>query len=194
MAAPDQARPAATVTAQNQGCEGTRLVPGTRHGELCHAGPPAGAAKISCVRGKALLAVALLAAGCGGEENLAATGPGAAQVRFIENLYGGRFERAWGELHPAHQRVVSRRLFARCTRQTIATGELESIEVLDIFDDEIAIPRIRDRTAKAVRVRVASFAGDSFTIVNHEVKVGERWRWVLNASSIRAYERGRCPT
>jgi hypothetical protein len=137
--------------------------------------------------------VALLVAGCGGEENLAATGPGAAQVRFIENLYDGRFERAWAELHPAHRRVVSRGLFARCSEQTISTGDLESIEVLDIFDDDIAIPRIAERTAKGVRVRVASFSGDSFTVVNHEVKVGERWHWVLNASSIRAYEQGRCP-
>jgi len=154
----------------------------------------AGAAKISAVRGRALLAtVAFLAAGCGGEENLAATGPGSAQVRLMENLYGGRFDRAWADLHPAHQRVVSRRQFARCAGQTIATGELESIEVLDIFDEDVAIPRIGERTAKAVRVRVASLAGESFTLVNHEVEVGDRWRWVLNAPSVRAYEQGRCP-
>ena len=135
----------------------------------------------------------LLSAGCGGEEDLAATGPGAAQVRFIENLYDGRFERAWEDLHPAHQGIASQSLFARCSRQTIATGDLESIEVLDIFDEDIAIPSIPERKAKAVRVRVASFSGDSFTVVNHEVKVAERWRWVLNASSIRAYRDGRCP-
>jgi hypothetical protein len=146
------------------------------------------------VRVVALLgALLLLAAGCGGEENLAATGAGAAQVRLIENLYDGRFERAWADLHPAHRRVVPRALFARCTGRTIATGDLESIEVLDIFDEDIALPRIPEQSAKAVRVRVASFAGDSFTIVNHEVQVGDRWHWVLNAPSVRAYELGRCP-
>jgi hypothetical protein len=152
------------------------------------------AAKISGVRIRALLGVvALLAAGCGGEEDLSRTGAGAAQVRFIENLYDGRFGRAWAALHPAHRQVVSRALFARCSNQTIATGDLESIEVLDIFDDDIAIPSIPERRAKAVRVRVTSFSGDAFTVVNHEVKVGDTWHWVLNASSIRAYERGRCP-
>jgi hypothetical protein len=143
--------------------------------------------------GALLGVVALLAAGCGGEEDLSRTGAGAAQVRFIENLYDGRFGRAWAALHPAHRRVVTRAMFARCSKLTIATGDLESIEVLDIFDDDISIPRIPERRAKAVRVRVASFSGDAFTVVNHEVQVGDTWHWVLNASSIRAYQRGRCP-
>jgi hypothetical protein len=151
-------------------------------------------AKISGVRVVALLGVVtLLVAGCGGEEDLSRTGAGAAQVLFIENLYDGRFGRAWAALHPAHRQVVSRAMFARCSKQTIATGDLESIEVLDIFDDDIAIPRIPERRAKAVRVRVASFSGDAFTVVNHEVKVGDTWHWVLNESSIRAYAQGRCP-
>jgi hypothetical protein len=111
----------------------------------------------------------------------------------MENLYDGRFERAWAELHPAHRRVVPRALFARCSEQTISTGELESIEVLDIFDEDISIPRIPEETAKAVRVRVASLDGETFTVENHEVQVGERWHWVLNAPSVRAYEQGRCP-
>jgi hypothetical protein len=142
----------------------------------------------------ALIAVvALLAAGCGGEEDLAATGPGAAELRKLENLYDGHFERAWSDLHPAHQRVVSRRRFAECASRTIAVGDLESIEVLDVFDDDVRIAGLRERKAKAVRVRVSSFEGDSFTIVDHEVKVGDRWRWVLNSAAVRAYQQGRCP-
>jgi hypothetical protein len=135
----------------------------------------------------------LLAAGCGGEEDLGASGPGAAQVKVLENLYDGRFERAWDDLHPAHQRVVSRARFARCAQESIVVGELESIEVLDVFDDEVAIAELPERKAKAVRVRVGSFSGDSFTAVHHEVKVGDRWRWVLNSKSVRAYQRNRCP-
>jgi hypothetical protein len=139
-------------------------------------------------------ALALFVAGCGGEENLAATGAGAAQVRLIENLYGsGQFDRAWSDLHPAHQVVVSQDLFARCARRALVTGDLESIEVLDVFDDDIAIPGIPEREAKAVRARVASLSGESFTTTDHHLKVGERWRWVLNPPAITAYRKGRCP-
>jgi hypothetical protein len=137
--------------------------------------------------------VAVLLAGCGGEEDLAATGPGAAAVRKYENLYGGHFERAWNELHPAHQRLVSRARFAQCARSAIAVGDLESIEVLDVFDDDIRIAGLRERRAKAVRVRVSSFHGESFTVAEHEVKLGDGWRWVLNSAAVRAYDRGRCP-
>ena len=73
------------------------------------------------------------------------------------------------------------------------TGDLESIEVLDVFDDNAAIPGIEDGEVKAVRVRVNSLEGDSDTFVNHQVKVGEKWHWVLNAAAFRAYKQGRCP-
>jgi hypothetical protein len=137
--------------------------------------------------------IAVLAAGCGGEEDPAATGAGSAAVRKYEALYGGNFGRAWDELHPAHQRIVSRARFSQCARQTIAVGDLESIEVLDVFDDDIHVAGLRERMAKAVRVRVSSFHGESFTVAEHEVKVGDRWRWILNSSAVDAYRRGRCP-
>jgi hypothetical protein len=142
----------------------------------------------------ALLAVvAVLATGCGGEEDPAATGAGAAAVRKYENLYSGNFGRAWDELHPAHQRVVSRARFTQCARQVIAVGDLESIEVLDVFDDDIHVAGMRERRAKAVRVRVSSFHGESFTAEEHEVKVGDTWRWILNSAAVQAYRQGRCP-
>lgn len=140
-----------------------------------------------------IVAVALLAGGCGGEEDLAATGPGAAEVRKYENLYSGHFERAWDDLHPAHQRVVSRARFAECAKRVIAVGETESIEVLDVFNDDVDISGLPERKAKAVRVRVSSFEGDSFTKVDHEIRVGDRWRWVLNSAAVRAYRQHRCP-
>jgi hypothetical protein len=142
----------------------------------------------------ALLAlVAFLAVGCGGEEDPAATGAGAAAVRKYENLYSGNFGRAWDDLHPAHQRVASRTRFAQCARQAIAVGDLESIEVLDVFDDDIRVAGLSERRAKAVRVRVSSFHGESFTDEDHEVEVGDRWRWILNSAAVGAYRQGRCP-
>jgi hypothetical protein len=144
-------------------------------------------------RWAALGVVAILAAGCGGEEDLAATGPGAAAVDKYEDLYSGNFGRAWDDLHPAHQRIVSRAQFSRCARREVAVGDLESIEVLDVFDDDIRVAGLRERRAKAVRVRVTSFHGESFTVADHEIKIGDRWRWILNSAAVAAYRRGGCP-
>jgi hypothetical protein len=130
---------------------------------------------------------------CGGEEDLAASGPGAAQVDLLAELYDGRYERAWADLHPAHQRIAPRARFVRCAREVAPPGELESIEVLDVFDDDAAIPAIPEADSRAVRLRVTSFEGDTDTFVNHSVRVGDGWRWVLNEKSVEAYRRNRCP-
>jgi hypothetical protein len=139
------------------------------------------------------LAAGAFLVGCGGEEDLAASGPGAAQVRLLENIYGGEFSRAWANLHPVHQAVAPRERFVACSQQVAPSGKLESIEVLDVFDDDASIPGVRTGERKAVRLRVTSFEGESDTFVNHAVRFGDRWRWVLNARSFRAYQRQRCP-
>lgn len=112
---------------------------------------------------------------------------------MLDNLYSGRYDLAWDDLHPKHQQIAPRSRFVRCSAQVAPSGDLESIEVLDVFDDEAVIPGIEDGETKAVRVRVNSLQGDSDTFVNHQVEVGETWRWVLNATAFQAYEMGRCP-
>ena len=140
-----------------------------------------------------LVLLVLACTGCGGEQDLASSGPGAAQVEVLDNLYGGRYDLAWEDLHHAHQRIAPRSRFVRCSAQVAPKGDLESIEVLDVFDDKEVIPGIDDGETKAVRVRVNSLEGDTDTFVNHQVKVGEQWRWVLNAAAFSAYQQGRCP-
>ncbi len=137
--------------------------------------------------------LALASAACGGDEDLASSGPGEAQVEVLDNLFGARYDLAWEDLHPRHQQIAPRSRFVRCSAQVASTGDLESIEVLDVFDDNAAIPGIQDGEVEAVRVRVNSLEGDSDTFVNHQVKVGDQWRWVLNADAFKAYQQGRCP-
>jgi hypothetical protein len=143
----------------------------------------------------ALLAfVALLALpACGGEVDPAGTPAGAAQVRLLEDLYAGRFREAYANLHPSHQTIVSRQQFMRCARQTIPVGTLESIEVLDVFDDETRGLLLGGSPTKGVRIRLTLTDGGSTTFVNHAVRVGDRWRWVLNQEAIEAHQAGRCP-
>lgn len=139
------------------------------------------------------LAVAALVTGCGGDVDPASTPAGRAQVRFLDELYNGRIERAYATLHPAYQRIVPRSRFVQCTRQS-GLGGLDSIEILDVYDDPVQIPGGGEAGAKAVRVRLTSSDGQATTFVNHEVKVGPRWRWILNAAALKAFRAGKCPS
>ena len=75
----------------------------------------------------------------------------------------------------------------------IAVGALDSIEILEVYDDETTGLMLGDEPTKGVRIRLSLTDGDATTFVNHEVKVGQRWRWVLNQAAIENYQAGRCP-
>ena len=139
-----------------------------------------------------MLAPLLVLAGCGGDVDPGRTPAGIAQVRFLDDLYNGRVERAYDSLHPAYQRIVPKAKFVQCTKQE-ALGGLDSIEILDVYDDPVRLPNGDKAAAKAVRVRLTSDTGNATTFVNHQVKVGARWRWIMNAGSLTAYRAGKCP-
>jgi hypothetical protein len=140
----------------------------------------------------AAVAAVVLVAGCGGEDDPGHTPAGRAQVRFLDELYNGSPGSVYATLHPAYQRIVPRSRFVACTRAA-ALGELDSIDVLDVYDDPVQLPGAGRVPAKAVRVRLTSSSGESTTFVNHEVEVGDRWRWVLNGAAAKAYQAGHCP-
>jgi hypothetical protein len=149
---------------------------------------------MSAMKHLGLVLLATLAlVGCGGEVDPATTPAGRAQTEHLQNLYNSRFARAYTALHPAYKRTVSLMQFSDCAAKTIAVGQLDSIEVLDVFDDPIQIPGEGEQAAKAVRVRISSTSAKTVTFVNHEVKIGDRWYWVLNARAVAAYTAGRCP-
>ena len=130
---------------------------------------------------------------CGGEDDPARTPAGAAQVELMEDLYNGRFGQAYADLHPSHQTIVSRSLFVKCARESIPVGSLDSIEILDVFDDETSGLLLGGEPTKGVRIRLTFKDGQSTEpFVNHEVEVDDRWRWLLNQKAIDAYEAGQC--
>ena len=139
------------------------------------------------------LGATLLLAGCGGDVDPGRTPAGLAQVHFLDDLYNGRLDSVYAALHPAYQRLVPQAASSPARAQA-ALGGLDSIEVLDVYDDPVEIPGSGRVGAKAVRVRLTSSDGEATTFVNHEVKVGPGWRWVLNdPAGDRAYRAGRCP-
>jgi len=142
----------------------------------------------------ALLALLVLPA-CGGDDDPADTPAGRAQVQLLDDLYNGRFGAAYDDLHPTHQNLVSRALFIRCARETIPVGQLDSIEILEVFDDETRAPLLGGEPTKGIRIRL-NFANGQSTepFVNHAVREGDGWHWMLNQKAIDTYQAGNCPT
>ncbi|MEK6275698.1 MAG: hypothetical protein AABM30_10210 [Actinomycetota bacterium] len=141
-----------------------------------------------------VLLVVIALAGCGGETDPATTPAGTAQAEYLKDLYAGRYAQAYSTLHPTYKQIVSRSQFSDCAASTIPPGQLDSIEILDVFDDPVQFPGGQEQEANAVRVRLTSTSGETTEpFENHEVKVGDRWYWVLNESAVTAYKAGRCP-
>lgn len=141
-----------------------------------------------------LLAVLVLA-GCGGDPDPGLTGAGQAQLQLLEDLYTGRFDDAYDDLHPEHQKLVSLAHFERCGKASIAVGQLDTLEILDVRDATIRVPVIGEQKAKAVVIGLTLRSGlisEPFT--NHSIKLDDRWVWVLNEKAVRAYRQARCPT
>jgi hypothetical protein len=138
--------------------------------------------------------VVLFLAGCGGDIDPATTPAGRAQVDFLQDLYNGRYAQAYATLHPIYKQLVTRSQFSECAASTIPPGQLDLIEILDVYNDPVRFPGGQEQEAKAVRVRITSTSGETLDpFVRHEVKVGNKWYGVLNDSAVTAYKAGRCP-
>lgn len=166
---------------------------------------------------RALLAilVVLVAAGCGGGgsgEDAAPTEATTGRVaprpkqdpeQFFQGLFGfyfdGRYDRAWGLLHPAHRAVVPRQRFEACLRRLLEGSgiELEDVEVLEAEEVPIDVPVVPEKQATAVTLRltVTNAFGDveQTTPTYNLVPVEGRWTWILEPEDVRAYQRGGCP-
>jgi hypothetical protein len=136
---------------------------------------------------------ATLAVGCALSDDSADHGAGAAVKRVLEQEYGGDYGPAWDDLHPRHQRLVTRSGYEDCRRGIDVVGTLESVLILDVRDTPLTVYGLPARTpAKAVEVRVATDENE-FTATYHVVRVGDRWRWVMSDRAARGFARTDCP-
>ena len=145
---------------------------------------------------RALLLVALsaLACGCALNENEADREAGAAVKSVIEREYVGDYRSVWDELHPRHQRFVTREEYEECRRGIDVQGTLQSVLILDVRDQPLTVFGLPPRTpSKAVRVRVATDETE-FTSTYHVVLVDGTWRWVLSDKAARGFARTDCPS
>jgi hypothetical protein len=137
--------------------------------------------------------VVALAAGCALSEDSSEHEAGAAIKRVIEQEYVGDYGPAWDQLHPRHQRFVTRPEYEECRRGIDVVGTLESVLILDVRDKPLTVFGLRPRTpAKAVEVRVTTDESE-FTATYHVVRVDDSWRWVLTDRAARGFARTDCP-
>jgi hypothetical protein len=143
---------------------------------------------------RALLLIALVLAGCGGdEEPTGDIGAGEFLQRITVDHLSGDFSDSWEELHPAHQKLISQIQFVYCGEREPALEEDTTVRILSVKPVMKELPRVPQRRAQAVRIEIRDKEGvvDSYTA--HAVRVGADWRWVLSNAFVKAVEGGKCP-
>jgi hypothetical protein len=148
---------------------------------------------MTLARFASLLLLAAALAGCALNENEADHEAGTSVKTLLEREYAGDYGGAWDDLHPRHQRYVTREEYFECRRGIDIQGTLESILIVDVQDTPLSVYGIPARTpAKRVQVRVTTDEGE-YTARYHTVLVGDRWRWVLSDRAARGFARTDCP-
>ena len=134
--------------------------------------------------------LALLAAGCGGEE-----GPNVVAETVEQKLrydYAEKHGQAWALLHPAHRAIAPRSLYVRCAGRIPIPARVKSVEVLDVYPNPVGIYGIpEDVETRAVRVRVTDTVG-RYTRTFHAARQKRVWYAVLPERAVRSFRRGRC--
>ena len=145
----------------------------------------------------ALVAASLAVAGCGGGDDRPSQDPGEFISQLVHHVAAGRYARAWATLYPAHQKVATKEEYLQCEPQTPFPGKVESVRVLEVFDEPVAVAgqdEEVDSTAIIVRltVRAANDEQDRFDSTFHAVAVDGKWTWFLPERRYAAYEAGDC--
>jgi hypothetical protein len=143
-----------------------------------------------------VLVLAATASGCGGNGSAAPQeSPGAFITRILQEEISGRWAAQWGELHPGHQRLITRAQYVTCSEAigtNVGNGK-ETFDVRAVRDQAIHVPGVPERTAKLVTIRLRRPDGvDPVTYHLHAVLDGGRWTWILGASFLDALKQGRC--
>ena len=148
---------------------------------------------MSLVRVLLVVALAAIAAGCALTEDSEDHDAGAAVKTVLEREYFGDYGAAWDQLHPRHQRFVTRAEYEECRRGIDVQGTIDSVVVLDVEDTQLTVFGLPPRTpAKLVKVRVATDESE-YTADYHVVRVQNAWRWVLSDRAARGFRRTDCP-
>jgi|GEM_PF-1383336 len=147
--------------------------------------------------GGAALLLAGAASGCGrggGPSSGPGESAGAFMTRILREEIGGRWAAQWGELHPGHQKLITRAQYVTCSESVgtnVATGR-ETIQVRSVRDQAIHVRGVPEATAKLVTIRLGRPASGPVTYRLHAVLDAGRWTWILGPAFLDALRHGRC--
>jgi hypothetical protein len=143
---------------------------------------------------RAVLLIALVLAGCGGNDEPAGNiGAGEFLQRITADHLSGDFSDSWEDLHPAHQKLISQIQFVYCGEREPALEEDTTVRILSVKPVTKDLPRIPQHRVQAVRIQLRNKEGVVDTYTAHAVRLGEEWKWVLSDEFVTAVESGKCP-
>ena len=143
----------------------------------------------------ALVALLAVAAGCGGASaGTPKEGVGVFMTRILREEINGEWSKQWSELHPGHQKLISRAQYVACSRTmgtNVATGK-EVFRVVAVQDDPIHVQGVPQTTSKLVTISFTAPGVAPLTYRLHAVAVSGRWAWILGDRFLAAVDRGKC--
>jgi hypothetical protein len=146
-------------------------------------------------RAVALVALVLVGAGCGASSaSTPREGVGVFMTRILREEINGQWSKQWAELHPGHQKLITRAQYVTCSRgmgTNIATGK-ETFHVLAVQDEPIQVRGVPQHTSELVTIRFKEPGIDPLTYRLHAVAVSGRWAWILGNQFLAALGRGKC--
>jgi hypothetical protein len=119
---------------------------------------------------------------------------------IVSHIADNDYDGVWPSLHPAQQRVATRRVYVSCEALTPIPGHLDWVRLVRAKDERITVPGDRGVvTSKAVtfRVKLSEPVLDQSVIVTqtvHAVAVDGKWRWILSPKRFGIYRSRSCPT
>lgn len=148
-----------------------------------------------------LVAVAVLAAGCGSGKKQTSTAAQTPQLdesaaRFVVQIQAelkqGKFTQAWQTLHPAEKRVVSVQKLASCYPKDEFPGTV-TFRATKSRDVHWLVPGTKNTVvAKEVTVTANSSGDGKQTFQQHLVRRGTGWVWMLSKHYFDAAKSGSC--
>ncbi|HZR95962.1 MAG TPA: hypothetical protein VFA56_09720 [Gaiellaceae bacterium] len=149
--------------------------------------------RVRLLAAAAALAAAALAVGAA---QAAAPSPGAGVfiTKILREEIHGQWARQWRDLHPGHQKLITRAQYVACSRRMgtdFATGD-EIFRVDDVRSEAIDVAGVPQRTSALVTITFHLPGKNGLTYRMHAVKVGSRWRWILGVRFLSAIARGKC--
>jgi hypothetical protein len=142
----------------------------------------------------ALAAIVLMAAGCGAAAATPSEGVGVFMTRILREELNGQWSKQWSELHPGHQKLITRAQYIACSRAmgtNVATGK-EAFHVLAVQDEAIHVQGVPQKSSKLVVISFKEPGISPLTYRLHAVAVGARWTWILGDRFLAAVDKGRC--